>query len=267
MNAFRVKKMRERWERREKLTNSEVESVFNREKVTDTLLEGSHHPLNWADSQYLSLISSKNWSDIGSNEKGLHIRVELGAEPFVRLDRLSQRQLAKNVKKMLSCHMNALARIYKKTKLTQYFAKWRSTVVTKMSHFYFRYKSSLRHVFLMWKTYARSRRLVSRSKRQGCIDLACFIWRLNSEKLKRAFKQWHITAKGLSRLVRHVFDEWSLWTLRNKLRKCNVLKVFKILSARKAHRNSKRIRWYFNHWREAAEAMSEMLILQKSFRR
>jgi hypothetical protein len=244
-----------------------VESIFNRDQVLTSVLEGSVRNLDAHDSNYLALIKSNKWSAIESNDSGVHIRVEFAKDSFVRLDRLSQRQLAKNVRKMMSGHMNDLASIYNRRKIRGYFLKWRSCVVTRMDRFVFRYKSSLRYTFLMWKTYALSRRLTTRSRRQSCISLGCLMWRNINDKLKKAFKQWRVVVRSWSRLLRHTFDEWSLWALRSKLLKCNLLRVFKALSARKTHRSSKRIRWYFEYWRETAQELTALFTLRKSFSR
>lgn len=256
-----------RKDNRKQGNHGNFESVFNRDKLLATLLEGSARNLDTENTKHLSFIKANCWSSLESKDSGVHFRVEFAKDPFIRLDRLSQKQLAKNVRKMMSCHMYDLARIYNRKQICHYFSKWRSCVVSKFGHFVFRYKTSLRYTFLMWKTFARSRRLESRSRRQACIALACTIWRSNNGKLKRAVKQWKLIIKSFNRLLRHSFDEWSLWALRSKLLKCNILKIFKALSARKALRSSKRIRWYFENWREKALELTSLLILRKNFNR
>ena len=181
--------------------------------------------------------------------------------------RLSKKQLAGNVRKMRSDHMKALVRIFYSSRTRYALDKWRSMAMSRVDHFYFRYKTSLRYTFLMWKSYARSRRLIFRSKRQGCVILGCVLWRANDARVKQALRRWKEAVRGLRLLLRRTFDEWSLRTLQRKLLKCNILKTFKTLSARRAARSHKRIRWYFEHWRETADKIARLEALRTCFDR
>jgi hypothetical protein len=215
--------------------------------------------------RFLDLITARHWAvALAEQNAGLSI-----CQPgmYIRLGALSQREFKREMIQKLFRVMQRIDDIIIMRRYSRCFLTWRNSVIQKRSLIATAvactdYRHQIKYIFAIWKEFTLIDKLNNKCRRHGSILLYILISNYQQRCLLRCFQKWFQWNKSMKKLVRKLFDAWSLSALKSKLHKANVLRFCKVFFSSQHRRTPRRVRWYFETWKMKSDLLGKHLLMK-----